>query len=184
MRLWLLLAALVTFLADFATKWLAIKHLQPYYPWEAVPIIPGYFDLRWRMNEGGAFSLFHDKPWIITTFASIAIVAIAIWGFKLPRKVTSAQIAIGMILGGAVGNLLDRIRFGYVVDFLHCFVMVDGKEHFWPTFNVADMGICFGIGIVLYLSLLTKKLDPETETPAPQSESPGTASAVENSAHS
>src|SRR5690606_32697306 len=128
----------------------------PFPRWKA--IIPGYFDLRWAENTGGAFSFMHTQPWVIMLVASIMIVGITIWAFRLPNKSFPVQLAFGLIIGGAVGNLIDRVRFGYVVDFLHVYIVRNGKEYFWPTFNIADVGIVVGIGLFMYLTVFTSLL--------------------------
>lgn len=154
----LAIAAVVVFAADFYTKILALRHLQPE-GWRRVPVIPGLFDLLLARNQGGAFSILDGRPMLIATFSIFAIAAILWWGLKLPRNVPSAHLAFGMLLGGAIGNLLDRFRYQAVIDFIHFYFVRNGKEYYWPTFNIADCGIVCGIGIFLYLSLFTKKLD-------------------------
>ncbi len=123
----------------------------------------------------------HTQPWVILLVASIMVVGIIIWAFRMPTKSFLVQLAFGLIIGGAIGNLIDRVRFGYVIDFLHFFYMKGGKEYFWPTFNVADMGIVVGIGLFMYLTAFTTLLDapaaakaeegsdnPPAENPTPQ----------------
>src|SRR5687768_7138355 len=100
----------------------AIRTLKPI-PWTErslpgrIDIIPGFFAFQWAENTGGAFSIMHTRPWLITLFAAAASLAILWWSYRLPRRSVQAQLAFGLILGGAVGNLIDRVRFQYVVDF-------------------------------------------------------------------
>lgn len=165
----LILAGAVLLLDQF-TKLLALNYLGPDiaagYPFgKAVQIIPGLFDLRWAENTGGAFSFMHTRPWVILLIASIMIAGIIVWAIRLPQRQFIVQLAFGLIIGGAIGNLIDRVRFGYVIDFLHFYIIRNGKEYFWPTFNIADVGIICGIGLFMYLTLFTKLLDPP-EKPA------------------
>jgi signal peptidase II len=131
-------------IADQLTKYLSLTFLSYEIP---VKLIPSFFWLTLRYNTGAAFSLFSEYPYILTIFTFLACVIIIVWGATLPRKDKLMQIALGIIAGGALGNLSDRLlRGGQVVDFLdvHWF----GKVH-WPTFNLADTAICTGVGLVL-----------------------------------
>ena len=157
--MWMFITAAALFVADYATKWVAVRSLTET-PGGRVPIIPGCLDFFLQHNTGGAFSLFYEHPMAITVFSAAAILGIAYWSRKLPKEVIAVHIAFGLILGGALGNLLDRIRFQYVIDFIHIY----RGEWFWPTFNIADSGIVVGIGIFLYLSLFTRKLEPAKAT--------------------
>lgn len=164
-RVLLPIAAAVVFALDFYTKVLAVRHLQPE-GWRRVTVIPRCFDFLLARNQGAAFSIFDGRPLVIAAFSTVAIVAIIWWSLKLPRTVPSSHVAFGMILGGAAGNLLDRIRFHSVIDFIHWYVVRNGKEYYWPTFNIADSAILVGIGLFLYLSIFTKKLEPGPAAPS------------------
>jgi signal peptidase II len=152
--MWLFLTAAAVLVADLSTKWLATSFLlqQPEF---RVPVVPGLLDLSLQHNTGGAFSIFHERPYIITMFSLVAMGWIYLWSRKSPREVRIAHFSFGLILGGAAGNLIDRLRLGYVVDFVHVY----HREWYWPTFNVADSAICVGIFLFVVLSVFTKKLD-------------------------
>lgn len=177
-RAWLpLLTGLVVIGLDLLTKEWALRALAPAYYGPHIKVLPNCLDFRLAYNTGGAFSLFHDKPWLIT--AGSAIVTVVILGYciyflaRFPRNVPVAAVAFGLILGGAIGNLIDRVRFQYVVDFIHAYIVYNGREYAWPTFNIADSAIVSGIGIFLILSLFTRLLDMESPTedaaaPAPE----------------
>lgn len=162
-RILMPLVAVAVFVADFITKYWAIQTLRPN-PWNRQQVIPGILDFLWAENQGGAFSILHGRVWIITAFSIVAMVGVIWWSRTLPKHLISAHIALGAIIGGAIGNLVDRIRFQYVVDFIHFYFIRNGKEYYWPTFNVADMGIVCGILWFLYLSFFTKELDPALKT--------------------
>lgn len=144
--------------------------LQPF--GKRVTVIPGFFDLLFAKNPGGAFSFLHSHTWIITLVSAIMILGMAIWGFTIHSRKWFIQLTFGLILGGAIGNLIDRLRFQYVVDFLHFYIIRNGKEHFWPTFNVADIAIVCGISTFVILSLFTKELDPPAKVQVAESVSP------------
>lgn len=134
--------AVVVAVLDQWTKWLVLRHV----PEQAsIPVIPGFFDLVNIRNRGAAFGFLNrsDIEWQFWLFLGATLVAVvAIIGLvrMWPKYSLVLFSALGMVLGGAVGNLIDRIRYRSVVDFLDVYV---GQWH-WPAFNVADMGICCG----------------------------------------
>lgn len=174
-RAWLpLLTGLTVLVADLASKEWALRALSPVLYGPRVKVLPG-LDFMLAYNTGGAFSIFHDRPWLITAGSALITAGIAVWCARFIRRhepdVPSARLAFGLILGGAVGNLIDRVRFQYVVDFIHAYVRIGDSEYAWPTFNVADMAIVCGIGIFLFLSLFTTKLEPARAESAEKKES-------------
>jgi len=144
----LLGALLVTIPADQASKIWIESHLS--YA-DRVPVIEGFFYLTHVRNPGAAFSLFTslDPTLRMTFFVSIAIVAmgiIASFFRKLAPRDRLSALALGLILGGAIGNLIDRLWHGEVVDFLH-FRLWAGYS--WPDFNLADSFIVVGVGLLV-----------------------------------
>jgi signal peptidase II len=136
------LAAMI-FVADQLTKKAALAHLDPARP---VVMIPDFFHLVLVMNPGVAFGIFAGVPsgwrWIVTLFSLTALMLLASLAFRvLPRGSVVARVAIGLVFGGAAGNLLDRWRFGAVVDFIDVF----WRGYHWPAFNVADSAITVGV---------------------------------------
>ena len=141
---WFSLAALVVLL-DRASKLVVLAYLQP---GESTPVT-GFFNLVLVFNKGAAFSFLASAPgWQTPFFATIAVVASLIVGFLIVKNPGKTLFCLGLalILGGAVGNLWDRLQWGHVVDFLDFHV----AGWHWPAFNVADSGItvCAGILIV------------------------------------
>jgi signal peptidase II len=142
MRVVLGLAAMI-FVADQLTKKAALAHLDPARP---VVMIPDFFHLVLVMNPGVAFGIFAGVPsgwrWIVTLFSLTALMLLASLAFQvLPRGSVVTRVAIGLVFGGAAGNLLDRWRFGAVVDFIDVF----WRGYHWPAFNVADSAITLGV---------------------------------------
>lgn len=162
------LAAFVTSLVlDVVTKHLVIQNLSFS---DRIPVIDGFFYLTHVRNAGAAFGLFATAPVALRlTFfvgvASIAIVIIISFFRKLAPGDRLAALALGLILGGAIGNLIDRIRFMEVVDFLH-FRLWGGYT--WPDFNVADTCIVVGVG-VLVLELLASEGETRAKSTADES---------------
>ena len=116
---------------------------------DPVSIIPGCFSLVHWHNTGIAFGLFQDRATLLTLLSATVLVAIPLlfwWEWKQDPRLADAAWGLGLILGGALGNLIDRVRLGYVTDFLLFYY----KEWEWPAFNVADSCICIGTGLVLW----------------------------------
>ena len=147
---WLWVSALVLVL-DQITKWLVVQGLA--YA-ESIPLTP-FFNLVRAHNTGAAFSLFADQPgWQRGFFIVVAGVASVVILHLLRRTRGRALfcLALALILGGAVGNVIDRLAYGYVVDFLDFYL---GGWH-WPAFNVADSAITVGAGLLIWDGLRRK----------------------------
>ncbi len=117
---------------------------------ELVPVIPGFFNLTYIRNlgaAGGAFSG-HSHWLIVLSVAMIA--ALVFFRRSFLNDTLSHRIALGCMVGGIVGNLFDRVRLGYVTDFLMFYI----GEYQWPSFNVADMAICTGVGLYILTTFL------------------------------
>jgi signal peptidase II len=144
------LIALVAIALDQATKLWARTSLptDPRGFGLPVPVIEGFFDWRLSYNTGSAFGLFADMSGarvFLTIVAIVAVVAI-VWMIKQARDDQQAQVwALSLLAGGAIGNLIDRIAFGRVTDF----IVWKYHAHEWPVFNVADMALCAGVGLLL-----------------------------------
>ena len=147
-------------LIDLWTKWLVVQRIDLH---EAVPIIPNFFQLVHVRNTGAAFGIgantdSHVIPLLLNGGAIAVFCVVVVYALRSAVTDRLLQTGLHLILGGAIGNLLHRFRFGYVVDFLDVYV----RNHHWPAFNVADSAICIGIGLLF----LDMKKKPET-TAAP-----------------
>jgi signal peptidase II len=130
---------------------------------ESREILGDFFLLTSVRNSGAAFGLFANfessiKSIFLNSVAVAAFIAVSLYAFRSHFKSVRLQLGLALVLGGAVGNLVDRVRFGYVVDFL----LFGVGGHYWPAFNVADSAICVGVGL-LALDMLRQK----TSAPAP-----------------
>jgi signal peptidase II len=140
--------AVVSLVLDQWTKAMARDVLRPRGPFNPKVIIQGFFDLRYAENPGVAFSMFQDLPGgriLLTLLAVVALVVVIAYLRKTPVEATRVHIALGLVGGGAIGNLLDRVMYGKVTDFI---VWKKGI-HEWPAFNVADAALCVGVGLIL-----------------------------------
>src|ERR1700734_996722 len=151
-RGWLLLLALVVIAADRLTKWLASTRNEL---GSHVVVIAHVFAISHVENPGAAFSLFNDSGspgrvrWMLLVFSVVAAIAVLVALLKLGRTITATSVALALILGGALGNAYDRLRFGSVIDFLEVHII----HYHWPDFNVGDSAIFTG-GILLLLDAL------------------------------
>ncbi len=153
---WLLLISAVIIVADRITKTVVASHVAL---GEGITVIPGFLRITHWLNEGAAFSLFADSAspnavrWGLIAFSAIAAVAVLIALIRLGSRITFATFALALVLGGALGNLHDRVVYGSVVDFIEVHIF----GYHWPDFNVADSSIVVGACLLLIDSLLPVK---------------------------
>lgn len=141
------LLALLVVILDRWSKRLVATHIQMY---THIQVIPGFFRITHTENTGAAFSLFADSPShfktaALITFSVVAMIVVSILLWKQTRAVTLTGIAFSLILGGAVGNLWDRVASGRVIDFLLFYV----RQYQWPVFNLADSAIVVGASLLV-----------------------------------
>lgn len=156
---WLWLSLLVIVL-DLATKALALSTLELHEP---VAVIDGLLSWTLMFNYGAAFSFLSDhsgwQRWLFSGFAVLISVLLVAWLRRLPRADWRQALPFALIIGGALGNLVDRLRYGYVVDFID----VHWEDWHWPAFNVADSAISVGAVLLIVFGL---RGEPATRDPA------------------
>lgn len=144
--------SLIVLTADWVTKQIALETL----PYGIPQFVNPVFNWTLVYNEGAAFSFLASQAgwqrWGLSAVAVVAIVIFYNWARRLPPGHKWQRFAIALIIGGAFGNLIDRLRFGYVVDFID----VHWQQYHWPAFNIADSAICIGI-VILLAALWTSK---------------------------
>jgi signal peptidase II len=154
MSRWLWLAAIVVLL-DQATKWLVMASIEPFSPVELVPNL----NLTLTFNTGAAFSFLAAaggwQRWAFAAFAAVISIALAIWIRRLPPGERLLAASLSLILGGAVGNLIDRVLLGHVIDFIQVYLPFLPWAIFnpWPAFNVADSAIVIGVAMLFVHTL-------------------------------
>jgi signal peptidase II len=158
-----LVSALLLGAADQASKAWAVRNLPLYDPRE---LVQGFFGLVHVRNRGVAFSLLSnlDPGWVhpfLILATVLAMGAVLAYIAYLPCR-GAAPVGLGLILGGAIGNLIDRARLGYVVDFLDLY----WRGHHWPTFNVADIGISVGVALLVIDMVVSPKEPADASRPA------------------
>ena len=154
------IAALVI-AADLLSKTLIRRHVALNYG--SVPVVPHFFSITHVENTGAAFSLLADWPaklrlplLLSFSFAALAVVCYLLW--KSARRFSWTGLALALIFGGALGNLYERILYGRVTDFLHCYIGM----HSWPDFNVADSAIVIGTSILVLELVIGGKAPDES----------------------
>lgn len=139
------------FVLDQASKaWIfATIPFGTYGPPGAITVIDGFFYLTHVGNTGAAWSLFSGRSTLLAGLAAVTLIGIYAWRASLGLRLPLVQTAFGLLCGGIVGNFVDRLLHGHVVDFLD----LHFGSYIYPTFNVADAGICTGVGLYLLWSL-------------------------------
>lgn len=159
MRRWHAVIAVAIILLDRLTKWIVGREIALH---DTVDVIPSFFRLTHVRNSGAAFGMFSESPseWkvvLLVMFSVIALVVVSALLWKNSYSLTATGIGLSLILGGAIGNLWDRLLAGHVVDFLEFYL---GPYH-WPAFNVADSAIV--IGALLLVSEILVAKHPQHE---------------------
>jgi signal peptidase II len=137
--------ALLILVADLISKYWVLSNLNPGQSWNPVASLSPWVSITHVTNTGAAFGLFPDQGSLFVIIAVLVVTAIIFYYRHLPGDQWWVKVSLGLQLGGALGNLLDRLRLGYVIDF------IDFK--IWPVFNLADSAIVIGVAILAYYLL-------------------------------
>lgn len=164
------LVSIVTLAADLGSKVWAKGHLEDVKSFadKRIEVIPHFVSLMLAANRGGAWGLLQDEPESVRRpfFFSISLLAV-IFIVSLYRRLTPDQTALKwglpLVLGGALGNLVNRIQYNFVVDFIDVYAKWGGQAHHWPTFNIADVAIVAGVGLMAIDMFTSRKV----KAPAP-----------------
>lgn len=148
MKRWFALS-LIIILLDQLSKYIAVDIIPLY---ESIEVLP-FFSWTLLYNEGAAFSFLSDQGgwqrWFFIILSTIVTAVLTIWLFRLQDDEPSIALSLSLIIGGAIGNLIDRVLLGHVVDFIH----LHYQAYYWPAFNVADSAITIGVAIMIIDSL-------------------------------
>jgi signal peptidase II len=149
---------------DQLAKWIVVRSIGLH---DSVPLVDGLLSLSHVRNRGAAFGILSDwdLPYQSTLLAALSLAAlgaIALYFWRLPPSARLPRLALGLVLGGAIGNLIDRARLGYVVDFVHVY----WREHQWPDFNVADSAITIGVTLLVIDILRSSGHEAAADAPA------------------
>ena len=134
--------ALLTYIADRFAKLLAIKTM---YPGQSIGVMPGIFHITLVLNKGAAFGILKDQAVLFIPLSAFIVTLIILYAWNGKILPPPTALSLGLILGGALGNLVDRTSYGYVIDYFDFRV--------WPVFNLADSAICIGVAILAFMVL-------------------------------
>lgn len=145
-RLHYITISVAIIILDTITKFLVSANISLH---DSITVIPNLFSIVHVRNTGAAFGIGANAesqvvPLLLNSGAILVFLIVVAYALRTPLTDRTLQIGLHLILGGAIGNLVDRFRFGYVVDFLDLYV----RDHHWPAFNVADSAICIGIALL------------------------------------
>ncbi len=153
----LICVALPVLILDWGTKRLVENYIA--LESRGIQIIPGFFNLRHDRNSGAAFGVLAGHRFLLIFITVVALIFIFAYYLRF-RESRWMQVSLGFLLGGAIGNFIDRIFLGEVIDFLQ--FGIASKGLFWPTFNVADISICIGAGMLIVYLFQNRNQHQET----------------------
>jgi len=155
--------AIIAIVLDQITKYIASSQLGIH---EQNPVMP-FFNFTLMHNYGAAFSFLANaggwQRWFFTIVAVVISIVLTIWLFRLKNHEKWLGFGLALVLGGAVGNVIDRIRFGYVVAFIQWFANWKGNTYYWPSFNIADSAILVGTALIIISSFFVDE-DPKEDS--------------------
>ena len=145
-----ILIAVAAVVLDQLTKWLVATRMTEL---AEISVIPGFFSLQYVHNTGAAFGMLKNARWFFVAVAAAAVVGILYYLRQPESRHPVMRVSLGLIMGGAVGNMIDRILAGRVVDFL----LFYWRDYYFPNFNVADICVTVGVGLLFVHLLLTER---------------------------
>lgn len=139
----ILLLILVLVAIDQASKYYIQTHMTPGL---SIPVINNVFHITYILNPGAAFGILQHRTWFFVVIAALLFAVVAYYYRRIPAGYRLLRLGLGLLLGGAAGNVIDRVQTGFVIDFF--------DFRIWPVFNIADMAICIGVALIVYTILL------------------------------
>jgi len=148
-----MLTLLSAILITVSDQW--TKHVvrQDFYPGESRPVIDGFFNLTYVRNSGAAWGMLGDYTTVLTVISIVMLIVMIIYRRSFLNDTWSHRLALGLMIGGIIGNLMDRVRQGWVTDFFDFYI---SRWH-WPVFNIADASICVGVGIYILTGFIAQR---------------------------
>jgi signal peptidase II len=146
--------AFVIIAVDQWTKWLVVKYMQL---GESIPIIPNVLYITSHRNRGAAWGILQGQFWLFYLITVIVVIGLVVYIQRLPRGERLFGIALGLMLGGAIGNFIDRVFRKEVVDFIHTYI----GTYSFPVFNIADSALCIGVALVFIKTFFAGKTEKE-----------------------
>ena len=132
---------------DQLTKILVSTNMEIY---ESIPVIPNVFDITYIHNKGAAFGMLSNHRWVFMVVSTIAIIAMSVYLFRFCKEGMFFKVGLALVISGGIGNMIDRIILGYVVDMIEATFIETLFGWSFAIFNVADSFVCVGAGIVIF----------------------------------
>jgi signal peptidase II len=151
--------------ADQLTK-MWIDRAKPF-----IEVIPGFFNITYVRNPGAAFGILQGRQYLLVVVSIIASLVLIVMLFREDEKKKALLLSLSLILGGTLGNLIDRLRFGYVIDFLDFYITLGTERHF-PSFNVADSAITCGVTLLICVMLWDEYVRSKQNTSPEEQQTP------------
>ena len=164
-RITVALIIIVTVLLDQLSKLVTLQNLDYISKNKPITVIGGILNISFTTNDGAAWGMFDDQRWLFMTISTVAIIGIGIYLFGFCKEGWLYQIGLALIIGGGIGNMIDRVAYGYVVDMLEFGFMK------FPIFNVADSFVCIGAGLVMLILIIELFKPARKEEKAQEQES-------------
>jgi signal peptidase II len=155
---WIVAIALLIVALDQATKFAVVALLAF---GESRTVIEGFFNLVHWTNTGAAWGILPDRNGMLAIISALTVLLFYLFRHSFGLNRPENRVAVGLMLGGIVGNFIDRVRIGHVIDFLDFHV----RGHHWPAFNVADAAICVGVGLYILMSFQRETNSAPVSTP-------------------
>ena len=149
------LIALVVIVIDQFTKWLVVKNMEL---GESIPIIHDVLYLTSHRNRGAAWGILQGQFWLFYIITVIVVIALVIYIRRVPKEQRLFGLGLALMLGGAIGNFIDRVFRKEVVDFIHTYIFT----YNFPVFNVADAALCIGVALIFIETILDGKREKES----------------------
>lgn len=150
------IVALVVILIDQFTKWLVVKYMEL---GESIPIITDVLYITSHRNRGAAWGILQGQFWFFYLITTIVVIGLVVYIQRLPREEKLFGTALGLMLGGAIGNFIDRLFRQEVVDFIHTYIFT----YSFPIFNIADSALCIGVALILLQTIIDGRKEKENE---------------------
>ncbi len=149
--MYLVLVSIIVMLVDQLTKYYVVEHFTL---GESLPVVPNIFHLTYILNPGAAFGMFAGNRWILVLIAVVAVGLLLYYRKEILESDLWTRYGVALFAGGAFGNVIDRAGKGLVIDFF--------DFRIWPVFNVADIAICCGVGMIIWSVLVTEVLNKKS----------------------
>ncbi|MDD6176669.1 MAG: signal peptidase II [Succinivibrionaceae bacterium] len=157
--LWFLIVSVIAIIIDLFSKLWIVNNIEAYSLESSIEVISNFFRIVHVHNNGAAFSFLAEhsgwQKWMFASFAVFVSLVLMVLMHKTPAAKWFTNLSYSLIIGGAIGNLIDRVMYGYVIDFLDFYLVYDKAEHHYPAFNIADCVICVGVAMAIICQIFT-----------------------------